>query len=88
MQSKIFTAYIFYIKKCNFKPVLQEPMLCSGVCVPGSGFSREAAVLLRLTGALRCWGRAGAKGFSLHRRTEMGKTPWRISVLLSDSKLG
>lgn len=63
-------------------------MLCSGICVPGRGSSREAAVLLRLTGALRCWGRAGEKCFSLHRHTEMGNPPPRISVLLSDSKLG
>lgn len=50
-------------------------MLRSSICVPRSGFSREEAVSLRLTAALRCQGRAGAKCLSLHRHTEMGKNP-------------
>lgn len=45
------------------------------MCLPRSGFSREAAVLLRMTGALCCRGRGRVKCLSLHRHTEMGKNP-------------
>lgn len=47
MQSEIYATCIFQVKKCNFKPVAL--LLHSSMCLPGSGFSREAAVLLRLT---------------------------------------
>lgn len=80
MQSEIFTPYIFQVKKCNLKPVAL--LLHSSMFLPRSGFSREAAVLLRLTGALRRWGRGRVKCLSLHRHAEMGKTPQRISALL------
>lgn len=50
-------------------------MLCSSSCVPRSSFSREAAVLLRLTGALCCWGKSWSKMTLFAQAHRKGKNP-------------
>lgn len=82
MQNGILTTYIFQVKKCNFKPIallLHSSMCLLGMVSPGK--------------QLFCWGwqelcTAGGevKCLSLHRHTEMRKTPQRISVLLLSSQ--
>lgn len=50
-------------------------MLHNSICVPESGFSREAAVLLSPSGAQCCQGRAGAKCLSLCTGTRKWEKP-------------